>query len=354
VIGRINPPDNPARLSLPADWRVLGFGLALTLGVMLLSALTPALAGWPLLDGNGWNNFVPIDGAPPTDVLVHMLNVSPGWAAAMRIPFVDGRDFRPGDAYPGAAIVSEAFAKQYFKGEHPVGKPFEISFGGGNRVRFEIVGVVRDARYRGMREAIAPTAYVPFLSIDAKGAPQPVRGAAFIVRTSSSNPLALASILRREVPRARPEFRVSNIRTQAEINRSRTTRERLLAMLALFFAAVALLLAGIGLYGVLYYSVLERRREIGIRMAIGARAGEIARRVTADVFSMVLVGALAGLALGVASARYIEVLLYQVKATGLGMLALPSLAIVAASLLAASPAVIRAVQIDPVQTLRAG
>ena len=135
------------------------------------------------------------------------------------------------------------------------------------------------------------------------------------MRTASANPLALASILRREVPRARPEFRVSNIRTQAELVRAQTVRERLLAMLALFFAAVALLLAGIGLYGVLDYSVLQRRREIGIRMAIGAQAGDIARRVTADVFRMVLVGALAGLALGMASVRYIEALLYQVKPT---------------------------------------
>ena len=94
-------------------------------------------------------------------------------------------------------------------------------------------------------------------------------------------------------------------------------------MLALFFAVVALLLAGIGLYGVLDYSVLQRRREIGIRMAIGAQAGDIARRVTVDVFSMVLLGALAGLALGMASVRYIESLLYQVKATDLAMLALP-------------------------------
>ena len=173
------------------------------------------------------------------------------------------------------------------------------------------------------------------------------------MRTSSANPLALASTLRREVPRARSEFRVSNIRTQEELVRAQTVRERLLAMLALFFAAVALLLAGIGLYGVLDYSVLQRRREIGIRMAIGAQAGDIARRVTADVFSMVLAGALAGLALGMASVRYIAALLYQVKPTDLAMLALPSLAILAAALLAALPAVIRAVRIDPVKMLRA-
>jgi ABC-type antimicrobial peptide transport system permease subunit len=204
-----------------------------------------------------------------------------------------------------------------------------------------------------MRLPIRPMAYVPFQSIDAKGAFQPTGRGTFVVRTSSTNPLALASILRQEVPRARPEFRVSNIRTQTEINQSRTVRERLLAMLALFFAGVALLLAGIGLYGVLDYSVLQRRREIGIRIAIGAQAGDIARRVTVDVFSMVLAGALAGIALGMASVRYIESLLYQVKATDLAMLGLPSLTIVAAALLAALPAVIRAVRIDPVAMLRA-
>jgi ABC-type antimicrobial peptide transport system permease subunit len=112
------------------------------------------------------------------------------------------------------------------------------------------------------------------------------------------------------------------------------------------------LLAGIGLYGVLDYGVVQRRREIGIRMAIGAQASDIARRVTVDVFSMVVVGALAGLTLGMASVHYLESLLYQVKASDLSMLVVPSLAIIAAALLAALPAVIRAVRIDPVSMLR--
>jgi ABC-type antimicrobial peptide transport system permease subunit len=103
---------------------------------------------------------------------------------------------------------------------------------------------------------------------------------------------------------------------------------------------------------VLDYSVLQRRREIGIRMAIGAQPAGIARLVTVDVLTMVLAGALAGLALGMASVRYIESLLYQVKATDLGLLALPSLAILAAALLATLPAVIHAVRIDPVTVLR--
>jgi ABC-type antimicrobial peptide transport system permease subunit len=155
------------------------------------------------------------------------------------------------------------------------------------------------------------------------------------------------------VPRARPEFRVGNIRTQKEITESKTIRERLLAMLALFFAVVALLLAGVGLYGVLDYSVLQRRREIGIRMAIGAPAASIVRGVTADAFVMVLAGAFAGVGLGLALARYIEALLYQVRPTDPLLLALPTLTILVAALLAALPAVIRAVRIDPASMLRA-
>jgi predicted permease len=450
VVGRINPPDNPARLFLPTDWRVLGFSLALTLGVTFLFGLAPALrasavkpasalkggddphsrrrlmhaliatqvafcflvlfvagllvatfdrlsnqptgfsaerlltldtvterpqlpvfwdqvaehlrtvpgvetvslAGMPLLSGYSWNDGVSVSGAPPTDVLAYFLNVSPSWVDTMKILLVDGRDLRASDTNPGTAIVNNAFAKQFFNGQNPVGKAFDKRSDDGQRARFQVVGLVRDARYRDIRGPILPVAYVPFQEFDVKGALKALRRATFIVRTSSSNPLALAPTLRREVPRARPEFRVTNIRTQLEINQSHTIRERLLAMLALFFATVALLLAGIGLYGVLDYSVLQRRREIGIRMAIGAPAADIARRVTADVLSMVLVGALAGLALGMASVRYLESLLYQVKPTDLAMLAVPSLAILAAALLAALPPVVRAVRIDPAKILR--
>jgi putative ABC transport system permease protein len=134
---------------------------------------------------------------------------------------------------------------------------------------------------------------------------------------------------------------------------AQSIRERLLAMLALFFAGVALVLAGIGLYGVLDYSVFQRRREIGIRMAIGAQAGDIAQRVTAEVLSMVVLGALVGLALGLTTTRYIGALLYQVKATDLGVLVVPTVVMTVAAVLAAVPPVIRAVRIDPVTILRA-
>jgi predicted permease len=333
----------PERPQLPAAWDQVAEHLRTLPGVERV-----ALAGWPLLSRNSVNGFLSINGAPPGPVLAYFLPVSPGWTDEMKIPFIEGRDFRPSDTSPGVAIVNETFARQFFNGVSPVGRSFDRGHS-----RYQVVGVVHDAPYRNLREPILPVAYVPFHRVDANGVLQPIGSGAIIVRTSGANPLALASLLRHEVSRARPEFRVSSIGTQTELNRSQTLRERLLAMLALFFAGVALLLAGIGLYGVLDYSVLQRRREIGIRMAIGARAGDIARRVTLDVFAMVVAGAVAGLALGMASVRYISALLYGVKATDPAMLALPSLTILAAALLAALPAVIRAVRIDPVAMLRA-
>ncbi|HET9179960.1 MAG TPA: ABC transporter permease [Terriglobia bacterium] len=449
VISMINPPDNPVRLVLPADWRVLGFGLALTIGVTLLFGLAPALrasgikpvsalkggdnphsrrrlmrglvavqtafcflalflaglfvstferlshepvgfsaqriltletvaaspqspeywgqvaehlrevpgvervaiADRALLGNDSWNNYVSVNGAPSNGVLAYLLSASPGWMETMKIPLLAGRDFLPSDTYPGAAIVNESFAKAFFNGKNPVGKSFEVLLDQGPSYRCVIVGLVRDARYRSLREPVLPQAYLPFRALDAQGALQPRGTAIFIIRTASPNPLALASTLRREVSRFRPEFRVSNVRTQTEIDRSHTVRERVLARLAMFFAIVALLLAGLGLYGVLNYSVLQRRREIGIRMALGAPAASIARHVTTDVFSMLLAGTLGGLALGMAAVRYVESLFYQVKPTDPAMLALPSLIILAAALLAALPPVVRAITIDPATVL---
>jgi predicted permease len=442
VVGLVSSRDNPVRLVLPADWRVMAFGVALALAVtflfglgpavrasaiqpvstlkggadpharrrlmhgliavqvafcfivqfvaglfvstfeklanrpagfsaerlLILNAVSPrsappalwdqaadhlrslpgvetvAMAAFPLLSGNESNGFIAINGGPAEQDLVHFLNVSPGWLDAMKIPLTDGRDLRTTDIYPGAAIVNASFARRYFSGGRPIGQWFERLDTEGKRLRLQVVGLVPDACYQDLRKPITPTVYVPF---------QSRTRTTFIIRTSSQNPLALGSILRPEVRRVRPEFRVTTVRTQLEINQAQTVRERLLAMLAFFFSAVALLLAGIGLYGVLDYGVLQRQREIGIRVAIGAQTADIARRVTAQVFTMVAVGAAAGLAIGMLSVRYIEALLYQVKATDVPILATPALAIIAAALLAAAPAVARAIRIDPVAMLRA-
>jgi predicted permease len=455
VVRMINPPDNPVRLSLPSDLRVLAFGLVLTVVVILLFGLTPALrasairpaaalkggenarsrgrimhglvaiqatfcfavlflsglfalsferlshqptgfsadrlltldtvsqeaqpaacwnqvaqhlssvpgveqvaiAGWPLLSGYGWNNSIAVNGSPPSDDLTYLLRVSPAWIETMKIPMRKGRDFLWADTYPGSAIVNETFVKRYFRDEEPIGRWFDELEDQGKRHRLRIVGIVADARYRGMRDAIPPIAYVPFHSIDDSNtsvtpSEAGIRRATFIVRTAGANPVALASTLRIEVTKARTDFHVSNIRSQAEINNAPTIRERLLAMLGLFFAGVALLLAGIGLYGVLDYSVAQRSREIGIRMAIGAPAGTVRRLVLTDTFVMLLLGAVGGLLLGVAASRVVEPLLYQVKSTDTSAIAIPVSGILLVSLFAALPTVTRAVRIDPAVTLR--
>jgi predicted permease len=453
VVSMINPSDNPARLVLPADWRVLGFAAALTLAVTLLFGLAPALhasavkpvsalkggedpcsrrrlmntlvaaqvafcflvhcvAGlfvssfdrmanqptgftsdrmlvldtvakgpqphahwdqvletlrsatgvesvglsrWALMSGSGWNQDVWANGRSPdgTTPNPYFHGISPGWLDTMKIPLVDGRDLRAGETYPNVAIVNQAFARHYFDGQNPVGKSFEKMQGRTRRVRVVIVGYVRDARYADMREPIRPTAYVPFRRFDGEGVLEsPARGT-FVVRTALADPRPLASMLRGVVPQARSEFRVSNIRTQEELVRMHTVRERLLAMLSLFFAVVALLLAGVGLYGLLDYSVVQRRREIGIRLALGAQPGHIALRLTAEVFSMLVVGATVGLGLGIASERWIGALLYEVKTTDLTILAAPVVTVIMAAVMASLPPVIRAVRIDPVAMIRA-
>ncbi len=449
VVSMINPPDNPARLILPADWRVLGFGIGLTLIVVLLFGLLPALrassvkpasvlkggddphsrqrlmhgmvalqvafcflvlfiaglfvttferlsnkptgfsadrillletmsrpaqssliwdqvadhlrampgvervsqASWALLKGVGWNDSISLNGGPPSVDLAYFMNVSPGFLETMRIPLIGGRDFREDDSYPNAAIVNETFARKFMNDANPVGRSFDKASDDGSHEHMQIVGVMRDADYRGVREPMLPVVFVPIHHKD-KGAMLPETYGTFIVRTASANPLALASTLRQEVPHVRSEFRVSNVMTQKELNQAQTVRERLLATLAFFFGAVALLLAGVGLYGVLSYSVQQREREIGIRMALGAQVGDVTRRIMAGISYAVTIGAAAGLALGLASVRYIESLLYQVKATDAAVLAIPCLTILLAVVIAAVPAVLRALRIDPVAMLR--
>jgi hypothetical protein len=312
-----------------------------------------AQAGWPLLVGWGWNDSISINGGPPSVDLAYFLNVSPGWLETMKIPLLDGRDFRNSDAYPNVALVNETFARKFLNDEHPVGRFFEKASDGGKRDRMQVTGLVRDAFYQDIHAPILPVVYVPLHSVAEGGGLRPLDEETFLVRASASNPLALASTLRQVVPRVRAQLHVSNIRTQKEIDQAQTVRERLLAMLAFFFGSVALLLAGVGLYGVLNYSLLQREREFGIRLALGAKIGHIAREVTAGIFSAVCAGAIAGLGLGMASAQYVASLLYQVKATDPGVLALPALVLLATALLAAVPAVIRALRIDPVAMLRA-
>jgi predicted permease len=448
VLGLVNPPDNPARLALPADWRVLLFGFGLILLVVLLLGLLPALrasavrpvaalkggedppssrrlmrgaialqvafcflvlflstlfvasfkrlqnrplgfstdrllllqtvagkgrlpvvwnqtaealravrgvnsvaiSGWPLLGRIQINSDISIDGAPPSPTPAFFLNVSRGWLSTMKIPLVSGRDFRLQDTSPGAAIVNETFAKTFFPGQDPIGRTFER---GANQPLNKIVGVTPDAPYHDLREPTRAVFYAPFDQIDNKSDPAPVGFATFAIHTDGQNPLALADSLRQFIAQRHDGLRVSNVTTELDLFRDQTVRERLIAMLAAFFAAVALLLAGIGLYAVLNYSVLQRRREIGIRIAIGAPRAGIVRLVTFDVFLMIALGGCAGVALGFGAARYVASLFYQVKATDADMIALPACAMLLTALVATLPAVLLALRTDPTEILRA-
>lgn len=449
LVNLASPPDNPIRLSLASDWRILGFNVALTLAVVTLSGLLPALrasgtrpavalrdgsgvrkmramhtliavqvafsfvvvlvagmfsatftrlsrqdlgfsanrllvvdavekadsspvaweavadhlrgvagvesvsvSGWAPLSGQSWNNAIAVDGGKPSEDMAFFMAVSPGWMATLRIPFVEGRDFLSSEVCPGTAIVNEAFVRRYFQGRDPVGRTFEEAFDEGGRRRFEVVGVVRDSRYGGLRDSIPPVAFFPFRGEGDNHALVPVHEASFIVRTSGDNPLALANALRREVSIANPEFRVSNLRTQSAIVDSLTSRERLLARLSQFFGLVALALSAIGVYGVLSYSVFQRRREIGIRIALGARPGHIAGAVAFKVAAMALAGALAGLAIGLTTARFVQSLLYQVSPNDASILSVTGIALAAAVALAAISPVRRAIRTDPTDMLR--
>jgi predicted permease len=451
VLSLVNPPDNPARLDLPADWRVLCFGFGLIIVVAVLLGLLPALrasavrpvaalkggedphssrrlmrgaialqvafcflvlflstlfvaslqrlqnrslgfstdrllllqtvagrgqlpvvwnqtadalravpgvdsvaiAGWPLLGRIQINSEISINNAPPSPTPAFFLNVSPGWLSTMKIPLISGRDFRLLDTSPGAAIVNETFARTFFPGQNPIGQTFER---GANQSPNKIVGVTPDISYHDLREPTRAVFYVPFNELaetDGKSAPSAVGFATFVIHTDGQNPLALAESLRQIVAQRHNGLRVSNVTTQLDLFRDQTVRERLLATLAAFFTAVALLLAGIGLYAVLNYSVLQRRREIGIRMAIGSTRAGIVRLVTLDVFLMIALGGCSGVALGFGAARYVQSLFYQVKATDADMIALPACAILLTALVATLPAVLRALRTNPTEILRA-
>jgi putative ABC transport system permease protein len=243
----------------------------------------------------------------------------------------------------------------FFGGANPVGRTFEApttARPGSKPFSFEIVGQVPNVIYADLREPELPVAYTPFETLDAAGAPAPTRYASIEVRTKG-DPIAMEQPLRRAVPQIDPEFSVNEMTTQEGLAQDQLLRERLLATLAGFFAGVALLLAAIGLYGVLHYSVVQREKEIGIRIALGAEMGDIARLVTLRVFFMVLLGAGFGLGLGMASVRFVTALLYGVKATDASVITAPATVLLTAACLAALPAVLRAVRVDPVMMLRA-
>ena len=311
-----------------------------------------ALAGWPLLERDRWSMAIRMPGGGPLPTRPWALDVSPGYFATMGIKMIDGREFRLSDIPPqlnaakqpvaGAGIVNEAFARAYFHGHNPVGQSIELALDKDAFATLEIVGYVSDVVYAELREPMHPLIFLP------QG---PRERATFMVRTAA-DPRSMVAAMRRALAATGLNYQVRMDQAESEYLRWQMLTERLLAALSLFFAIVALLLAAIGLYGVLNYSVASQRREIGIRMALGARPGQIIRRATGDLAAATSFGAAIGLAGGIACSRFIESLLFEVKSTDAGAVAQPLLLLLLIAVAAAIPPALRAIRTDPAQTLR--
>lgn len=350
---RVLTVESATKTNLPAEsWYQVTEQLSPLPGVQ-----SAALAEYALMSFNAQTRFIWADGHVPDGTWSHstwFLGVSPGWFKTMQLRILAGRDFRWDDGYPKVAIVNEKFAQRYFGVENPVGRSFETEFSmtqPNPRLTMQVIGVVSNARYEDMRLPIPATAYVPFRGVTALVERNRNR-ATFLIRTESSDPLALAPTVRRAIRAIQPEIRVANVVTQSDLVQSQMVRERLLAMLSLFFAALALILAAVGVYGVLNYAVVERNREIGIRIALGATSINITQHVTTGAVATIAIGSIVGVGLGLVSEPYIAALLYHVKANDPVMLASPLITLLCAAVLAAVPPVIRAVRIDPAVLLR--
>jgi predicted permease len=317
-----------------------------------------ALANWVPLSQNRWTSVVRVPGQSNVQIPALVLSVSPDYFETMRVGMVGGRDFHASDVAPrvdqnkqtiaGVGIVNEALARALFNGENPVGKTATLSDNNGYPP-FEIVGLVRDSAYYEVREPMRPIVYLP-ISAGVRPTAQGREVGTFVVRTTG-DPLVAVPAIRVQLSQVRTDFRTEVAPYRTMVGRQMVF-ERLLAILSGFFAVVALLLVGIGLYGVLNYAVIQRRREIGVRMALGARAAHVVRRVTNEMLGPIGVGCLLGLAGGLAFGRLIERILFEVTATDPSTIATPLLALAVAAALAALPPAVRAVRIDPAQTLR--
>ena len=300
-----------------------------------------ATAGLPLY--RTMTNTLTVEGVPapvqpePADE-VSFKDVTPGYFEALAIPLRSGRLLNPQDRRaPDVAVINEALARHFFPNQNPIGK--QVSSGTFDRTR-TIIGVVGDVKNRGLQESAQSELY----RLDEQG------DVSVLVIRTVTNPLSLTNQIRAEV-RSLDKNTPVTFRTMAEQMDSEVSSQRFNSIILSSFAAIALLLAAIGIYGVMSYLLTLRTREIGIRMALGARTNQVLALVIGNALRLVLAGVAVGLALALVLTRYLKTLLYGVEVTDVWTLGSVALLLVTVALTASYFPAQRASRVDPSSAL---
>jgi predicted permease len=275
---------------------------------------------------------------------INRLVVSPNFFQVMEIPILLGRGFTPGDSEtaPKVVVINETAAKRYFPNENPIGQRFGSSVE--NAGQLEVVGVLKDAKYDSVRDAVPPTMYVPYLQARAASAVIEVR--------TAGDPASVVGAVREAVRQVDPNLPMVDVSTQLEQVERRFQQEKLFARAYALFGGLAVLLAAIGLFGLMSYSVSRRTNEIGIRMALGAQRGDVLRLVMRESMILVVLGVAIGVAVALGTSRFVTTLLYGLAPTDAVTLAGAVGLMVLVSALAGFLPARRASRVDPMVALR--
>ena len=305
-----------------------------------------ALANVQLLSGGVNSTSIFVQGrtyARDQHDSINRLLISPGFFETMEMPMRVGRTFTDRDdaKAPKVAIINETAARKYFANENPIGRHIGSNIEQAGQV--EIVGILRDAKYDSVRDEVPPTMYMPYLQ-------RPLQGAVFHVRTAG-DPSGTIGVIRDAMRKIDPNLPLMNVSTQTEVVERRLQQERVFAQAYAMFGALALLLASIGLFGLMSYSVARRTNEIGIRMALGAQSFDVLRLVMGESMVLVVIGVGIGLASALAASRLVTILLFGVAATDTLTMIAAMLILIAVSAVAGYLPARRAARVDPLVAL---
>jgi len=297
-----------------------------------------------LLSDGLWTSEVHIEGQPKDSTIrTDMLAVGPEFFETMRLPLVGGRTFSNSDLQSerAVAVVNRTFAQRFLGGKNPLGVRLGGTTPSDNKIEREIVGIVGDAKYDNLRKSVEPTAYVPLQE-----------GAAYFAIRTSTQAEALVPTVRQIVASFDENLPLFKVTTQTETIDRLLFNERLVAQLSSVFGGLALVLACVGLYGLLSYEVARRTREIGIRTALGAQRREIFRLVLRQGLTLTIFGAVVGITAAIGVTRYLGSLLYGVAATDPLTFVTIALTLLTVALLAGYIPSRRAMRVDPMVALR--